>query len=134
MRLILALCLGLFAACPAVTQDVESRIQGVINDQIDALTTGDLDRAFSHASDMLHGIFRTPENFGMMVENGYDMVINPRGVTFQTVEPHDGALWQKVLITDEKGALHTLIYEMIETPEGLRINSVQLVPTTFLNT
>ena len=134
MRVLIPLFIWLFAAFPAAAQDVESRIHGVITDQIDALSSGDFDRAFSYASNTLHDIFRSPENFGTMVNNGYDMILNPRDVAFQDIEPRDGALWQKVLITDEKGALHTLIYEMIETPEGLRINSVQLVHVTLLNT
>ncbi|MEO8532080.1 MAG: DUF4864 domain-containing protein [Deltaproteobacteria bacterium] len=113
---------------------MESEIKGVITDQIDALSAGDLPRAFSYASDMLHGVFQSPENFGVMVHNGYEMILNPRDIAFQGLEPRNGALWQKVVVTDANGVPHTLLYEMIETPDGLRINSVQLVPTEQINT
>ena len=133
MRIILALCFSLFAAFPAAAQDVKADIQGVISGQIEALSAGDFERAFSFASKTLHGVFRTPENFGMMVNNGYGMILNPRDVAFQGLELRDGVLFEKVLITDANGGLHTLIYEMIETPDGLRINAVQLIPNDLIS-
>jgi hypothetical protein len=38
-----------------------------------------------------------------------------------------GLLWQRVMVTDQAGAMHLLDYQMIQTSEGWRINAVQLL-------
>lgn len=38
-----------------------------------------------------------------------------------------GALWQRVFVTDAEGRGHVLDYQMVETPDGWRINAVQLL-------
>ena len=62
-----------------------------------------------------------------MVQNGYPMVWSPGEVRFLELREIAGYLWQKVFIRDQTGATHGLDYQMIRTPEGWRINGVQIL-------
>ena len=115
------------AALPAAAQ--EDPIQSTILNQIEAFKADDFARAFTFASPNIKGIFQTPENFGMMVRNGYPMVHRPADVRMLEQREVAGRLWQKVLITDAQGRSHVLDYQMVETPEGWQINGVQLLPS-----
>lgn len=121
-----ALLLAL-AALPAAAQ--EGPIKDTILGQIEAFKADDFAAAFSFASPTIKGIFATPDNFGMMVRNGYPMVHRPAEVRMLELREVAGALWQKVMITDQQGKTHVLDYQMIETPEGWQINGVQLLPS-----
>ncbi|MEY4983367.1 MAG: hypothetical protein RIR62_1633 [Pseudomonadota bacterium] len=115
------------AALPAAAQ--EDPIQSTILNQIEAFKADDFATAFTFASPNIKGIFGTPENFGMMVRNGYPMVHRPADVRMLEQREVAGRLWQKVLITDAEGRSHVLDYQMVETPEGWQINGVQLLPS-----
>ena len=119
---LLAACLAL----PAAAQ--EAPIQDTIQGQIDAFQADDFARAFSFASPTIKGMFGTPENFGMMVKQGYPMVYRPSDVEMQELREIAGNLWQRVRVVDQAGRAHLLDYMMIETPEGWQINAVQLLP------
>ncbi|SDJ15854.1 DUF4864 domain-containing protein [Lutimaribacter saemankumensis] len=121
--LTLALLFGL--ALPAGAQ--QQQITGVIDQQLDAFKTDDFERAFSYASPTIKRIFRTPENFGVMVRRGYPMVWRPAEVRYLDLREVAGNLWQRVQITDAKGGIHLLDYQMIETENGWQINAVQLL-------
>lgn len=101
-------------------------VRGVIADQIEAFETGELDRAFSHASPMIQGMFGTAENFGTMVEQGYPMVWRPAEVRFSSLAERGGRLVQTVLFTDAGGRLYVAEYEMLEVDGAWRINGVIL--------
>jgi len=125
--LITALCLGLPAlTLPAVAQ--EDPVQQTILNQIEAFRADDFATAFTFASPSIKSIFMSPENFGMMVKNGYPMVHRPGSVRMLEQREIAGNLWQKVMITDQSGRTHVLDYQMIQTPEGWQINGVQLLP------
>lgn len=116
-------CLGwAFAA-----QAQEAEIKGTISSQFEAFKIDDFAQAFTFASPALRNFFRTPENFGQMVTQGYPMVWRPADVQFLELRQVNGYLTQKVLITDQKGAFHVLDYRMIETPEGWRIAGVEIL-------
>ena len=126
MRLaVLAVPLAVLAA-PVPAQ--EAAIEGVISDQIEAFRADDFARAFTFASPMIKGMFRTPDNFGDMVRNGYPMVHRPAEVRFGDLAVEDGRLRQRVILRDGTGAYHALDYEMIETADGWKINGVRMVP------
>ncbi len=125
-----ALTLLLLTAFPAVAQ--EEPIQQTITAQLDALQADDFATAFSFASPTIQGLFGTPENFGLMVQNGYPMVYRPSDVTMLDLREIAGALYQRVLVRDAQGRGFMLDYQMIETPEGWKINGVDLLPTTDL--
>lgn len=123
MRLFPSLALA-FLTLPAFAQ--EAPIQATIRDQIAAFQADDFARAFSFASPTIHDIFRTPENFGKMVREGYPMVWRPAAVEMQDLRTVAGSLWQRVRITDAKGQSYLLDYQMVEGPQGWLINAVQL--------
>lgn len=105
----------------------EDEIRGTISSQFEAFKVDDFAQAFTFASPALRNYFRTPENFGQMVTQGYPMVWRPADVSFLELREVDGYLTQKVLITDEKGVFHVLDYRMVETPDGWRIAGVQIL-------
>lgn len=124
-KLLIALLLSLAAALPAHAQNAE--IEGTISSQIEAFKADDFARAFTFASPMIQNVFRTPENFGGMVRNGYPMVWRPAEVLYLDLREIDGALHQRVQITDAQGRVHILDYEMIESENGWKINGVQIL-------
>ena len=82
LGILLLVVLVIFAPLrPAAAQDAP--IQGVIQSQIDAFQADDFARAFSFASPTIQGMFGTPENFGLMVKEGYPMVYRPAEVEMQ---------------------------------------------------
>ncbi len=114
-------------AFPALAQ--EEPIQNTIQSQLDAFGKDDFATAFTFASPLIKGMFGTPENFGLMVTQGYPMVHRPSAVKMLELREVAGNLWQRVMITDVAGRTHLLDYMMIETPEGWQINAVQLLPS-----
>ncbi|PJF07809.1 DUF4864 domain-containing protein [Pseudorhodobacter sp. MZDSW-24AT] len=127
MRLCAGLLTAVFLAFPAWAQ--EEPIQNTIQNQLNALQADDFSTAFSFASPTIKSLFGTPDNFGLMVRQGYPMVYRPGRVQMLDLREVAGALWQRVMITDEQGRTHLLDYQMIETGDGWQINGVQLLPS-----
>ena len=128
---ILLACLAL-SQSPAPLQAQTAAIaevQDTIFAQIEAMKADDFVTAFTYASPMIQGIFVTPENFGMMVRQGYPMVWRPSAVQMLEQREIAGALWQKVLVTDGEGHSFVLDYQMIEGEGGWQINAVDLLPS-----
>lgn len=125
-RMMVALGLALMLVIkPATAQD--RGIEATISQQLEAFKADDFGAAFDFASPTIKNIFRTPENFGAMVKQGYPMVWRPGEVTFLEQREVAGEIWQKVQIVDGAGRVHILDYQMIQTPEGWQINGVQLL-------
>ena len=125
-RLMAALGLVLvLGSLPAAAQ--ERGIEETIGQQLEAFKKDDFGTAFDFASPTIKNLFRTPENFGAMVRQGYPMVWRPGEVTYLEQREIAGAIWQKVQIVDGTGRVHILEYQMIQTPEGWQINGVQLL-------
>jgi hypothetical protein len=120
---LLALPLGALAQ----GADDQAAIEAVIADQLSDFNARDVPGAWEHASPTIQGIFGTAQNFGDMVENGYPMVWDNSDAQFLELRQENGALRQKVLIDDAEGRGWVLDYEMIELPEGWRINGVQVL-------
>ncbi|MFZ1469165.1 MAG: DUF4864 domain-containing protein [Paracoccaceae bacterium] len=125
MRFLRGFLIALALAFPAVAQ--EQPIQDTIRGQIEAFQTDDLTGAFAFASPNIKTIFGTPETFGQMVQRGYPMVYNPSDLRMGELREVAGALWQRIYVTDAEGRGHALDYQMVETPEGWKINAVQLL-------
>jgi Domain of unknown function (DUF4864) len=121
-----ALTMMFLAAFPAFAQ--EEPIQQTITSQFEALQADDFAAAFGLASPTIQGLFGTPENFGLMVQNGYPMVYRPSDVQMLDLREVAGALYQRVLVRDAEGRGFMLDYQMVETPDGWRINGVDLLP------
>lgn len=128
---LLALALAL-PGLPAAAQEGGNAIRTVIESQIDAFLQDDFTTAFTFASPMIKRMFRTPENFGNMVRNGYPMVWRPDDVRFLEQREIEGRTFQKVMVTDRAGEIHMLEYEMIPTGEGWQINGVRRLPAPDL--
>lgn len=123
-----ALCVSMLLPGPAPAQEAsEGAIQGVISDQFAAFIDRDVAQAWNFASPTIQLMFRTPENFGRMVENGYPMVWSPTDTTFLELRELDGELWQKVQVRDAAGKYHLLDYKMVETQDGWLIDAVKLI-------
>ncbi|CAD0183992.1 hypothetical protein RUESEDTHA_00870 [Ruegeria sp. THAF57] len=124
-RIILAVAFSAGLVTSGAAQDAE--IEANIAAQIQAFKADDFVTAFTFASPNIQNIFRTPENFGAMVRNGYPMVWRPSEVRFLELREVAGALWQKVMIVDGDGRAHILDYQMIQLESGWKINGVQLL-------
>ncbi|WP_417206130.1 DUF4864 domain-containing protein [Antarctobacter sp.] len=109
------------------------QIQGIIQGQIDAFQSDDFVTAFDFASPGIKGTFRTPENFGAMVRQGYPMVWRPQDLRFGPLREIDGALWQQVLIEDAAGKRYVVEYRMEQVDGAWRISGVQVVPASGLS-
>lgn len=105
-------------------------IQSVIDQQLDAFQQDDFAAAMEFASPVLKRYFRTPENFGRMVTQGYPMVWRPGTVRYLENRIENGEHWQRVMITDQQGATHVLDYRMQETSDGWRINGVMILDSS----
>lgn len=123
-HLFLYLLAALMLAAPARAD--EAAIRSVISSQIEAFQADDFVTAFNYASPAIRQIFKTPENFGTMVRQGYPMVWRPAETNFLSVETVDGLLWQNVMIRDQSGGLHILEYQMIQLENEWKINAVRM--------
>lgn len=123
----------LAASMAGATLAQGTEIEGVIGNQIEAFKADNFAEAFQFASPSIQGIFRTPENFGRMVTQGYPMVWRPAEVTYLNLRQENGAYWQTVRIVDSDGAVHLLDYRMLETEDGWKINGVQLLQAPGVN-
>ncbi len=129
MRFISAAFFALFSglsAPQAVAQDAD--VRAVISAQIEAFEIDDFEQAFTYASPTIRQVFRTPENFGVMVQRGFPMVWRPADVRFLELQNRDGALWQDVMVRDVAGDVFILEYEMIKLEAGWKINGVRIRP------
>lgn len=121
MAVVLWLCLPLAAVADA------KEIQSVIDRQLEAFQADDFAKALEYASPGLQRYFGTPERFGQMVTQGYPMVWRPAEVQYLETRQEGDSQWQRVMIRDIKGTVHILEYRMLETPDGWRINGVQIL-------
>ncbi|APX13575.1 DUF4864 domain-containing protein [Tateyamaria omphalii] len=110
-----------------------TEIEGVISRQIEAFKVDDFAQAFTYAAPSIQGMFRTPENFGRMVTQGYPMVWRPADVTYLDLREEAGRYMQVVRIEDTQGTVHFLGYSMIETGEGWKISGVQVLEAPGLS-
>ena len=122
MAMIVAAALAAFAQ-----GDRSTGIVATIQSQIDAFQTDDFATAFTFASPSIQGKFGNPDNFGLMVRQGYPMVWRPVEVQFLELRDAGGRQFQNVMIRDQAGAFHLLEYQMIEADGGWQINGVQLL-------
>ena len=127
-RVLTGLTLALSMTGTLWAQDVlapDPGIETTIQSQIDAFLQDDFGTAFTFAAPNIRNIFRTPENFGAMVQQGYPMVWRPESVTFGDLRAIAGGIYQTVILTDAAGNLHYLAYRMQMIDGHWRIAGVQ---------
>ncbi|MGH1367128.1 MAG: DUF4864 domain-containing protein [Maritimibacter sp.] len=129
MKQVILICAMVVAiAFPMQAQDGKhAGIRAAISSQIDAFRAGDADTAFSFASPNIQQVFRSPDVFGHMVEQGYPMVWASTGLAFLDLHVDDGQTWQKVQLRDGDGRLHVIDYKMIEHEGAWRIDGVMFL-------
>ena len=125
MRALLTAAFLSLAGFTASAQDDAGAIHDVISSQIDAFRSDDFATAFTFASPNIRQLFGTPDRFGQMVRDGYPMVRHPRDVRFAELTERDGRTVQRVLVTDDAGALHVLEYDMVPGGDGWLIDGVR---------
>src|SRR5690606_30449121 len=102
----------------------------IIGAQIDAFRQQDFATAFDFASTDLRAMFRTPENFGRMVAEGYPMVLDPAEVQYLRHGERQGYEVQHVLIRDREGGVFVLEYLFLGEGASRRIAGVRILPET----
>lgn len=123
----IAVLLTLLLPFTAAAQQEKGDIQNVIRNQIQSFEQGDLEGAFGFASPNIRTMFKTPERFGQMVEQGYPMVWRPSSVRFGSISSQAGRNFQIVILRDGNGQYHALEYEMIRMDGGWKIDGVRFV-------
>jgi hypothetical protein len=123
----------LMFALPAAAQDSDA-IEDVIANQLSAFNDRDVETAWSFASPMIRGLFGNPQNFGMMVEQGYPMVWTNADVQFLELREIAGQFYQQVMVRDAGGQRHVMEYAMVETAAGWLINGVSELPLPDVGT
>ncbi|MGR3271178.1 DUF4864 domain-containing protein [Thalassococcus profundi] len=124
---VLIAVIGLAQAAPAQTGP-EAEIENTIQSQLDAFLADDFVAAFDYAAPNIQGMFRTPQNFEMMVKRGYPMVWRPDDVTFGDLRADGAEMAQRVIIRDQKGETHVLEYRLVDQGGMWRISGVQILP------
>lgn len=124
-----AMILGMFSgavlAVGALADPEE--YQPIIDRQITAFLADDFATAFSFATPGLRQYFGTPQNFGLMVTQGYPMVWRPAEVDYLDFTEDGGVFRQRVQIIDQAGALHILEYRMLRAEGSWRIGGVRIL-------
>jgi len=110
------------------SQAQNTTIEDTISQQLQAFNERDIEGAWQFASPTIQGVFRTPDNFARMVQNGYPMVWDNSDARFLDQQQVGSGVRQEVLIRGPDEAFYILDYLMIETPSGWLINSVQVIP------
>jgi hypothetical protein len=126
MRYLASIFVFLLFSLPVISGEKED-VQATINGQFQAFLEDDVRRAFSFASPSIRSIFKTPQNFGDMVQRGYPMVWRPARVTFLDHKEVAQGRTQDVQIFDSAGTAHYLRYFVTQTPNGWKISGVQLL-------
>jgi hypothetical protein len=129
--LLLSLLLTVLASLPLRAESED--ITGVIASQIEAFKADDFDRAFTFAHPNIQNIFRTPENFGRMVTQGYPMVWRPAQVEYLELRSEGGRMLQNVRIIDDAGRVFILEYTMAQTGDGWKIAGVRILEAAELS-
>jgi len=123
------LCLALAPLGVAAQErlDPNPDIRGVIGNQLDAFSTGNVFTAWTFASPTIQDMFGDAMTFGTMVERGYPMVWQPGETTFLGLRQEGGRLLQQVQIVDPSGRLHLLDYDMVQIDGDWRIAGVTVL-------
>ena len=126
MRYLASIFVFLLFSLPVISGEKED-VQATINGQFQAFLDDDVRQAFAFASPSIRSIFKTPQNFGDMVQRGYPMVWRPARVTFLDHKEVAQGRTQDVQIFDSAGTAHYLRYFVTQTPNGWKISGVQLL-------
>lgn len=132
---VLVLLAGLTGSATAQTPADRQAIQGAIAGQMEAFRHDDGAAAFGFATPDLRAIFRTPERFMAMVQQGYQPVYRPNAVTFGSLEAQGEHLVQRVEVVGPDGQPYLALYYMLQGADGVwRIDGCELTDSDALGT
>jgi len=118
----------LAAFAPARADDAASA-RDVIESQINAFLSDDMDAAYSFAAPAIKQLYPDQSRFFDMVKRGYEPVYRPGNFAFgRSKAAADGAgIVQEVIIQGPDGQDWTALYSLERQPDGtLKINGVQM--------
>ena len=119
--------LAIFLAISTPLMAAADAVNDVIADQLGAFAERDVPRAWSHASPTIKGLFRSPDNFAAMVAQGYGAIWDNSSAIFTQRSEGAGRVRQIVIVTGADGRRQAYAYDLIETPDGWKIDGVQPV-------
>jgi hypothetical protein len=105
-------CAGAVPAAPDVNPADARAARAVIEAQLAAFAADDAERAFSFAAPGIRESFGSAERFMAMVRKGYPVVYRPTSVRFLEPVGEQGAVLQRVRMTDDTGAAWMVVYEL----------------------
>ena len=126
MRVIIAFVFSVCLTSLAFAGPKED-VQAAISSQLEAFLKDDFYTAFTFASPSIRSMFRTPQNFGQMVQRGYPMVWRPQKFSFLEHRTDPAGRAQDIQIIDQRGTAHYLRYFLIDTANGWKISGVQFL-------
>ncbi len=120
--LVTALLLGtlsLTAYAGSLSTSDQTAVEGVITNQLTALEANRRAEAFSYATPILQKMFKSPDIFMGMVQQGYAPLLNPQSYKFgdSFVDPQ-GRPAQRVMITADDGKRYEAVYYMEQQEDG----------------
>jgi ketosteroid isomerase-like protein len=119
----------------AVTPQDEAAVRQVIEDQLQAFSTGDHERAYSHASPGIRQIFPNVDSFIDMVRNGYGAIYQSQAHAFGRNLMVGGEIHQEVIITGPDGKQWQAVYTLARQADGnWQITGVKMNPFKALST
>lgn len=113
---------------------LDSDLTQVIRSQIDAFNKDDTQKAFEFAAPTIKNVFGDHQRFGVMVRQGYPMVVRQKAITFQGAQVDGLMAMQDVMIEDMSGDLHLLRYGMILLDGEWKIASVEILRAAIVAT
>ena len=125
---------GLVVIGSAMAQEIENQAdaeasKSVIEDQLDAFKTRDLERAYSHAAPGIRAMFPSVEQFSSMVERGYGAIFRHESYVFGRNRQEAGEMFHEVIITDDAGKQWQAVYSLQRQEDGSwRITGVKMNP------
>lgn len=120
MRILIALCLGLFLSSPGFSGEADVQgAQAAIDGQMKALLADDGVGAYSFAAPNIKRIFPTVDAFMKMVSGPYAPVRRPKNYAFGKVEEMGaGKIVQQVMIVGADGKDYEAVYTLELQPDG----------------
>lgn len=117
-------------AAPTDVSDVDAHeVRSTIEAQLAAFQADDAELAFSLASPAVRAHFAVPAFFLAMVRGYYPVVYRPQSVGFLLVQVVDGAVIQRVRMTDDDDTAWLAIYRLEQQPDGSwRIAGCVVIP------
>ncbi|MFZ2652766.1 MAG: DUF4864 domain-containing protein [Burkholderiaceae bacterium] len=106
-----------WAAPPEVSAEDAQAIRAVVQAQLAAFRSDDAEKAFSYASPAIRAQFLVADHFLAMVRGAYPVVYHPHSLGFLLAQRIDGAVIQRVRMTDAAGAAWLAIYRMQQQPD-----------------